>query len=625
MDEYSEMSEGTRQARALREALEANDRAVQQFLSRASQVHSAYSYALGQVRRELNALENAFQGAAAAALGAFAGMLNSVRPALNKFASTVTGIFGVTYWKSSSKGMDAAASSLGRVARATRSVARAQRDLYSFDRITRVSASGGSGGGSSGSGGSGAGGGAAGDGEWVRVPGLLDEFARKAKDVLGEIWKPFHDAWRKQGQQTMDAALAALTAVGRAAGAVGKSWLKVWTGGAGEKAVRSVLTIVEQLCRTVEALADNFRKAWQAGGLGDGIMNRLFSLAQSVLDTLSGMAAATARWAQSVDFGPVLRAFSGVLNAAQPLVDLLGGALSRVYREVLLPLASWTIQEAMPAGLNLLRSALEALTSALNALKPVAEFVWNNVLQPMGAWVPQGLISGVQSASNSLTLLSQSGDVLRTGWTKLKESAGTIWKGIQDTISKYAGEGGKSASSAFKTMRENSVSSAKTMSGSLKDIFGTISSNIKNKLSGVSGHIVSPFKSGFSTVVSLVNKVIKNLNNSLKLSWPTVKASGKTLIEKGTVRLANMPVMERLAQGGITTGPAFSLIGEEGREAVLPLERNTGWMDELARRIAPDRGPTVVEVHVGSERLVRQVVDGINTVTARTGVCPIYI
>ena len=41
-----------------------------------------------------------------------------------------------------------------------------------------------------------------------------------------------------------------------------------------------------------------------------------------------------------------------------------------------------------------------------------------------------------------------------------------------------------------------------------------------------------------------------------------------------------------LATGGITTGPTEALIGEAGREAVLPLERNLGYLDPLAQKIA---------------------------------------
>lgn len=47
----------------------------------------------------------------------------------------------------------------------------------------------------------------------------------------------------------------------------------------------------------------------------------------------------------------------------------------------------------------------------------------------------------------------------------------------------------------------------------------------------------------------------------------------------------------RLANGGVTTGSTLAQIGEAGREAVLPLENNTGWMDDLASKLA-DKMPT---------------------------------
>ena len=40
-----------------------------------------------------------------------------------------------------------------------------------------------------------------------------------------------------------------------------------------------------------------------------------------------------------------------------------------------------------------------------------------------------------------------------------------------------------------------------------------------------------------------------------------------------------------MATGGIVTRPTRALIGEAGAEAVLPLERNTGWIDLLASKL----------------------------------------
>lgn len=40
-----------------------------------------------------------------------------------------------------------------------------------------------------------------------------------------------------------------------------------------------------------------------------------------------------------------------------------------------------------------------------------------------------------------------------------------------------------------------------------------------------------------------------------------------------------------LAKGGIVDGATFAMIGENGKEAVMPLEKNTGWINELAQKL----------------------------------------
>lgn len=48
---------------------------------------------------------------------------------------------------------------------------------------------------------------------------------------------------------------------------------------------------------------------------------------------------------------------------------------------------------------------------------------------------------------------------------------------------------------------------------------------------------------------------------------------------------AYMRSMRGYATGGIFDRPTYALIGEDGAEAVMPLEKNTGWIDRLADRL----------------------------------------
>jgi TP901 family phage tail tape measure protein len=64
--------------------------------------------------------------------------------------------------------------------------------------------------------------------------------------------------------------------------------------------------------------------------------------------------------------------------------------------------------------------------------------------------------------------------------------------------------------------------------------------------------------------------------------WLHPDFSGDSMIDESAVWQPPVPAM---ASGGIVTRPTRALIGENGQELVLPLERNTGWMDQLAAKI----------------------------------------
>lgn len=92
-------------------------------------------------------------------------------------------------------------------------------------------------------------------------------------------------------------------------------------------------------------------------------------------------------------------------------------------------------------------------------------------------------------------------------------------------------------------------------------------------------------------LVDAINRMVQSIN-SIKFDVPDwiPGIGGKSF---GGFNIPEVPrvTLPRLADGGITTGATLAEIGEAGREAVLPLEKNTGWMDALADKIA-DRMPT---------------------------------
>lgn len=79
----------------------------------------------------------------------------------------------------------------------------------------------------------------------------------------------------------------------------------------------------------------------------------------------------------------------------------------------------------------------------------------------------------------------------------------------------------------------------------------------------------------------------------------------------------NVPKIPKLAQGGIVDKPTYAMIGEAGTEAVMPLERNTGWIDKLADKLADKIGsaggsPIQLVVKIGEDTILDKFIEGIH-------------
>ena len=72
--------------------------------------------------------------------------------------------------------------------------------------------------------------------------------------------------------------------------------------------------------------------------------------------------------------------------------------------------------------------------------------------------------------------------------------------------------------------------------------------------------------------------------------------------------------------GTKTERTTIAMVGEAGAEAVMPLENNTGWIDDLASKLNGSSGaPVNLTVQIGTETIIDTVVDLINDKTAMSG------
>ena len=202
-------------------------------------------------------------------------------------------------------------------------------------------------------------------------------------------------------------------------------------------------------------------------------------------------------------------------------------------------------------------------------------------------------------------------------WTAIKNvwnGAGTwfgsVWTGIKNAFSGVADWFGGIFSGAY-TKIKNAWSGIKEWFqerwNGIKSVFTSAGVAISD---GITGALKSTFNNFMSKAVGFVNKFIRSINSAIN----TINKIPGVNIGK----LSELSVPQ-LATGGIVTGSILANIGERGREAVLPLENNTGWMDALADRIAARNGPSKIVLQVDGRELGWATIEQINAITKQTG------
>lgn len=123
----------------------------------------------------------------------------------------------------------------------------------------------------------------------------------------------------------------------------------------------------------------------------------------------------------------------------------------------------------------------------------------------------------------------------------------------------------------------------------LWDKIKTVAGGAKDFMVGTFNGIANIMKTPINAVISLINGAIEAINKiSVDIPDWVPKYGGKTIG-------FNLPTIPKLAKGAVVNEATLAMIGEDGKEAVLPLEKNTGWMKELAKEIASAQGGGVVQ------------------------------
>ncbi len=226
--------------------------------------------------------------------------------------------------------------------------------------------------------------------------------------IIGDVAQALKNAWDDGGRGTalIQSYADRWNAFLELIHAVSQSFRDAWNDGTGEKIFANILDILTNINNVWANLRTQFTEAWTENERGTRIFSAILGIVNSILGTVGRITGATAEWAKSLDFAPLLDSIGGLLEAVEPLTDNIGDGLAWFYENVLLPLGKWTLEKAVPTFIDLLSSGLKVLDSVITVLKPMAVFLIDSFLKPLAAWTGGVILSVLGSLSTALSKLA---------------------------------------------------------------------------------------------------------------------------------------------------------------------------------------------------------------------------
>jgi phage-related protein len=242
------------------------------------------------------------------------------------------------------------------------------------------------------------------------------------------------------------------------------------------------------------------------------IESKIAGLASKLKSILDPIKESLQNWFKNIDFQPLIDSFEKLKTAIEPLTDNIGKGLLWLLENVLEPLGSFVIEDALPAFFNLLASAVEACNKAFEVISPYLNEIWNEVFAPFAAFLGETFVGILNDVSQ---FFSEMGDM----FVEKSEEIGTIFeflKTVLDLVSikwKVCIQAMSGQLKPFLTMVKNIISHViDILSGLIKFITGVFTGNWKQAWEGVKDVLKGILNVIIDIVEGNINRIIGALN-----------------------------------------------------------------------------------------------------------------
>ena len=436
----------------------------------------------------------------------------------------------------------------------------------------------------------------------------ISKSAEKLAKLLKKLWKPFQDAWKKEGKNTIDAAQIALSGIAKLAKSVGRSLMEVWTNGTGTTMLTTMLRIAQNVLKTIGNIASGFADAWNKNNVGTQIIQNIADALVVVMQFIERIAADTATWAANLDFYPLLESISNLTSAFAPILESIGNVLEWIYNNIVLPMLKWVIEVGLPTVINLVakvatfladhQSIVEAFGAALIgafAAAKIAELASGVIKSASGiATAVKGLIAlmtgtggimgGIKAIATAIgtggifaiavgaaiaigVLLYKNWDEICAAATKLKDWVVEKTRELSESATRTLSNLKEKIANVWNIIKTSTSTTwnaiKKTLSGlwnSLKSTASTVFNAIKTKVVGVWDSVKNKTSKTWENVATFVSNKVEAIKNAITNKFNAARDAVRSAFE-GIVDFIKAPINQAISIVNNAVGMINNAIG----------------------------------------------------------------
>lgn len=318
----------------------------------------------------------------------------------------------------------------------------------------------------------------------------------------------------------------------------------------------------------------------------------------------------------------VTSAFGVAMGILTSPITLIIGAIALLVAGIILLVKNWdTVKDVAGKVWDKIKEIWGVVADWFNqkVIEPVKKFfspltdwftklfdsIWKSIKSAFdvigglakGCWEIITHVWGIASNWFNSTIITPIKNFFGNMWNGLKNSAKDAWTGIKSAFSPVV--------NWFKDKFSEAWSKVKGVFSTGGKIFDGIKDGIANTFKTVVNAIIKGINKVISVPFDTINGMLNKIRNASFLGISPFK-------DKWKQNPLSVPQIPLLARGGIVDNPTLAMIGEAGKEAVVPLENNTAWIDKLADKINSNNSggqPQQIIVKIGDETVYKKFID----------------